>query len=233
MQNQLYEMLLKEDEITWQTIIYDLIKTEQMDPWDIDISILTNEYIKAIKTLKDMNFFISGKVLLAASLLLRIKSTKLVTEDIAAFDNLLFNPESEEIDDYIAEEASQIVKDIPKLAIKTPQARKRRLTVQDLVDALQKALEVNQRKVIRKVEERSINVQLPKVKIDITNLIKNVYQRILDLFKKEDKVTFTKIVSSDKKEDKIYTFIPLLHLDNQGKINLIQEKPFGEIEIIK
>jgi len=102
-----------------------------------------------------------------------------------------------------------------------------------LVDALQKALEVNQRKVIRKVEERSINVQLPKVKIDITNLIKNVYQRILDLFKKEDKVTFTKIVSSDKKEDKIYTFIPLLHLDNQGKINLIQEKPFGEIEIIK
>ncbi|MBS3108357.1 segregation/condensation protein A [Candidatus Woesearchaeota archaeon] len=233
MQNQLYEMLLKEDEITWQTIIYDLIKTEQMDPWDIDISILTNEYIKAIKTLKDMNFFISGKVLLAASLLLRIKSTKLVTEDIAAFDNLLFNPESEEIDDYIAEEASQRVKDIPKLAIKTPQARKRRLTVQDLVDALQKALEVNQRKVIRKVEERSINVQLPKVKIDITNLIKNVYQRILDLFKKEDKVTFTKIVSSDKKEDKIYTFIPLLHLDNQGKINLIQEKPFGEIEIIK
>ena len=226
-------MLLKEDEITWQTIIYDLIKTEQMDPWDIDISILTNEYIKAIKTLKDMNFFISGKVLLAASLLLRIKSTKLVTEDIAAFDNLLFNPESEEIDDYIAEEASQRVKDIPKLAIKTPQARKRRLTVQDLVDALQKALEVNQRKVIRKVEERSINVQLPKVKIDITNLIKNVYQRILDLFKKEDKVTFTKIVSSDKKEDKIYTFIPLLHLDNQGKINLIQEKPFGEIEIIK
>ena len=231
MQNQLYEMLLKEDEITWQTIIYDLIKTEQMDPWDIDISILTNEYIKAIKTLKDMNFFISGKVLLAASLLLRIKSTKLVTEYIARLDNQLFPPEEffeESGDD------KRIVFDAnPRLTIKTPQARKRRLTVQDLVDALQKALEVNQRKVIRKVEERSINVQLPKVKIDITNLIKNVYQRILDLFKKEDKVTFTKIVSSDKKEDKIYTFIPLLHLDNQGKINLIQEKPFGEIEIIK
>ena len=37
MQDKLYEMLINEDEITWQSIIYDLIKTEQMDPWDINI----------------------------------------------------------------------------------------------------------------------------------------------------------------------------------------------------
>jgi len=38
MENQIYDMLLKESEITWQDIIYDLIKKEQMDPWDVDIS---------------------------------------------------------------------------------------------------------------------------------------------------------------------------------------------------
>ena len=233
MQNQLYDMLLKEDEITWQTIIYDLIKTEQMDPWDIDLSILSNKYIETIKTMKEMNMFISGKVMLAAALLLRIKSTKLVNEDIAYFDNLLFNSEPEELDDIPLEQGSQRVKDIPRLAIKTPQARKRKLTVQDLVEALQKALEVNQRKVLRKISDRTINVQIPKVKIDISSLIKNIYQKILDIFKKNEKVTFTKLVSSEKKEDKVYTFIPLLHLDNQGKINLVQEKPFGEIEIVK
>ena len=234
MQNQLYDMLMKDDEITWQTIIYDLIKTEQMDPWDIDISLLSNKYLEAVKALKGMNMFISGKVVLAAALLLRIKSTKLVEEDIALFDQFLFHPEAEELlDDIMDLEKSQRVKDIPRLAIKTPQARKKKVTVQDLMTALQKALEVNQRKVMREVKERSFSVQIPKIKVDITALIKSIYEKILDFFKRGEEVTFTKLVPGEKKEDKVYTFIPLLHLDNQGKINLTQEKPFSEINVRK
>ena len=38
-------LMSKTDEITWQTIIFDLVKSEQMDPWDIDISLLTQKYI--------------------------------------------------------------------------------------------------------------------------------------------------------------------------------------------
>lgn len=37
---------------------------------------------------------------------------------------------------------------------------------------------------------------------------------------------------SQKKEDKIFTFIPLLHLTNQRKVNLEQKEHFGEIEIM-
>ena len=77
MQDRLFEMLMQRDEITWQTIIYDLIRTEQMDPWDIDISLLTQKYIETVNKLQEMNFFISGKVLLASAILLRIKSYKL------------------------------------------------------------------------------------------------------------------------------------------------------------
>lgn len=234
MQNQLYDMLLKEDEITWQTIIYDLIKTEQMDPWDIDISLLSNKYLEAVKSMKEMNMFISGKVILAAALLLRIKSTKLVAEDIALFDAFLFHSEDNELsDDIIADDKSSRVKEIPRLAIKTPQARKKKVTVQDLMNALQKALEVNQRKVMREISERRVNMVVPKLKIDITKLIKDIYEKLFELFKKEEFVTFMRLVPSEKKEDKVYTFIPLLHLDNSGKINMIQEKPFEEIKIYK
>ena len=90
MQNQIYEILMNRDEITWQNLIYDLIKSERMDPWDIDISLLTNHYIETLKKLKEANFFVSGKVLLAASLLLKIKSERLVNEDFANFDALLY-----------------------------------------------------------------------------------------------------------------------------------------------
>ena len=35
----------------------------------------------------------------------------------------------------------------------------------------------------------------------------------------------------DTKEDKVFTFIPLLHLDHQRKIDLLQKKHLGDIEI--
>lgn len=236
MQDRLFEMLIQKDEITWQTIIYDLIRTEQMDPWDIDVSLLTQKYIETVNRLQEMNFFISGKVLLASAILLKIKSHKLMDEDIAGFDSFLFNTGQEELSLGDLEEIPRLKRDeLPKLTIKTPQARKRKVNLQDLMNALQKALEVNQRRVIRKMrEERGYIIpQIPEKKIEVSKMIKDIYEKIMGFFQKREMVTFTKLVPSERKEDKILTLIPLLHLDTQGKINMVQEQPFGEIEIQK
>ena len=48
----------------------------------------------------------------------------------------------------------------------------------------------------------------------------------------KEKLTFTKLLPSESKEDKVHTFIPLLHLAQQNKIELVQETPFGEIEVL-
>ncbi|MEK6934787.1 MAG: segregation/condensation protein A [Nanoarchaeota archaeon] len=232
MQDKLYEMLLNEDEITWQSIIYDLVKSEEMDPWDINISMLTKKYLETIKELEEHNFFISGKVVLAASILLKIKSNKLLNENLVEFDNLLFPPEEDLLAD--EDDTSEFIGEekIPKLLIKTPQARKRKVNLNDLMEALQMALEVDERRKIRKRDERVLReIDLPTKKVDISALIKSLYSRIKEFFKKHPKITFTQLLPSEKKEDKIYTFIPLLHLDSQNKINLNQEKPFSEIEI--
>jgi len=229
MQDKLYDMLMQKDEITWQSLIYDLIKSEEMNPWDIDVSLLTHKYIETVRKLQEMNFFISGKVLLASAILLKIKSHKLVAEEIPYLENLIYPPEPEE---YFEEERPEYV--IPDLAIKTPQARKRKVGVNDLISALHKALDVNHRRVMRRVAERNFKMpEIPQRKIDISKLIKNVYEKILFFFKKKEPVTFSKLVSSDKKDDKIMTFIPLLHLDHQEKINLEQKEPFGEIDILE
>ena len=229
MQDKIYDMLMHEDEITWQTLIYDLVKSEEMNPWDIDISLLTQKYIETIKKLQEMNFFISGKVLLASAILLKIKSHKLVAEEIPYLENLIFPPEPEE---YFDEERPEYL--IPDLAIKTPQARKRTVSMNDLISALHKALEVNHRRVMRRVAEQNFRMpELPQKKIDISRLIKDVYEKILSFFSKKEPVTFSKLIPSDKKDDNIMTFIPLLHLDHQEKINLEQKEPFGEINILE
>ena len=231
--DELLDMLLKEEEITWQTIIHDLIKTEKMDPWNIDISILTQKYINILKKLQEINFSISGKVILASSILLKIKSDKLLMESITNFDNLMYeNEELEELEQFEDKETQE--KSInPKLTIKTPQARKRKVSINDLVFALERALEVENRRKIRKIdyEESASHVKIPEKKVDLKKKISHIYEQIKSFLKKQNKVTFTELLPSKKKEDIIYTFIPLLHLDNEKKIDLYQPKPFEEINI--
>ncbi|RME54763.1 hypothetical protein D6777_02780 [Candidatus Woesearchaeota archaeon] len=235
MQDKVLDIIVKENEITWQSIIMDLIKTEQMNPWDVDISLLTQEYLKRVKELKKTNFFVSGKVLLAAALLVKIKSNKLLEEDISNFDSILFHqPETyDELDDFM-EFQERPKFDVPALAIKTPQARKRRISVKDLIGALERALEVNKRRILR--QERLWNFEKPEIpekKVDITVLIKSMYEKIISLFKKKENITYSKLLPEGKieKRDKILTLYPLLHLATQDKIDLHQEEHFGEIEV--
>lgn len=240
MQEKIFELLFDKDEITWQSIILDLIKTEQMDPWDIDISLLSHKYLKMLKKLKNLDFRISGKIVLAAAILLRIKSNRLVGEDITELDRLLAGQDMEGLqEDFYEElenefEAGQgsMVFDKPLLTPRTPQPRKRKVSVYDLMDALQKALEVKKRRVMRNIPAAKIEV--PKKTVEITSIIREVYGKITGFFfKNKDKMlTFTELIPSDSKEDKVLTFIPLLHLTNQRKINLLQREHFGEIEII-
>jgi len=88
-QSQVYD-LITGDRPSWQTIIYDLIKTEQLDPWDINLVVLSKKYIEVIEQMEEANFFISSKVLLACSLLLRLKSEILVNSYIEELNDALY-----------------------------------------------------------------------------------------------------------------------------------------------
>lgn len=230
---QIFEILFDKDEVTWQSIMNELVKSEQMDPWDINISSLTKKYIKTIKKLKELDFRISGKVLLAAAILLKIKSNKLVGEDIEYLDRLISEQDEEELLSFEEEIQPRAQEEIPKNLIpRTPQPRKRKVSIYDLMGALEKALEVKRRRVLKSIPP--MNIEIPEKKRDISSIIKEIYGRVKVWFweHRKDRLTFSKLVPSESKEDKIYTFIPLLHLTNQRKIDLFQQKHFGEIDII-
>jgi len=223
----------KADEITWQGIIYELVKSEQMDPWDIDVSILAQKYIDMLRGLKEHDFRVSGKVLLAAAILLKMKSNRLVGEDLSELDRLLIGVE-DEIEELGFDETGEIPKlgEIPSLIPRTPQPRKRKVSIFDLVEALERALEVKKRRLLHSIPP--LNLEAPKKKRDITQVIREVYGRIKSFFftALKDKLTFSKLLPSESKEDKVYTFIPLLHLAQQNKIELVQESHFGEIQVL-
>ena len=92
MQERLFEILFDKDEVTWQTMLYDLVRSEEMNPWDIDIAVLAQKFFEMIGTLKEMDFRIPGKIILAAAILLKIKSVQLMGRDLDAFDSLFAEP---------------------------------------------------------------------------------------------------------------------------------------------
>jgi segregation and condensation protein A len=235
--DKLFEILFDKDDITWQTLLYKLVKSEGMDPWDIDISLISDRFIQMTHLMKKMDLRISGKVILAAAILLRIKSTRLVSEDISYLDSLFAQSEEEQIEEGLVEglideygqqrAALKNVELIPRM----PQPRKRKVSIYDLVIALQKAMEVKKRRIMRDLP--ALDLTIPKKKVDISELITGVFGKIKLFFLKYDnkKLTFSYLVPDNTKEGKVYTFIPLLHLTNQRKIDMYQYKHFGEIEI--
>ncbi|MHA1409623.1 MAG: segregation/condensation protein A [Candidatus Odinarchaeia archaeon] len=233
MQERIFNLLFNEDEITWQNIIYDLVNSEEMNPWDVDISLISQKFLQRIKKLKETDFRISGKVVLASAILLKIKSNHLLVHDISALDSLINSQEMDE--DAFYDELEGEIEENPKyeskpLVPRTPQPRKRKISVFDLVNALEKAIEVQDRRIINK--SKAPAVEIPQKSLDMSVVIKEVYKKVTAFFKKnKNKLTFTQLLPSESKEDKVLTFIPLLHLDNQRKVNLLQEKHFGEIEV--
>jgi segregation and condensation protein A len=205
-----------------------------MNPWDVDISLLSQKYTERLHQLKEQDLKVGGKVLLAAAILLRIKSTKLVGDDLNEFDRLIAGSDMsqeqfyDDLEQELARGEEMGLKEEYELLPRMPQARRRKVSVYDLVKALEKALEVKQRRVLQSMPPP---LPLPARKFDVTGAISSLFQRILSLFGVHKKLTFNELLPGDTRQDKIYTFIPLLHLSNQQKVELEQSEPFGDIHI--
>lgn len=234
---EVFQILFDNDEVTWKQIIFGLIEAEQMNPWDIDISVIAQKFLGSLKTLKEMDFRISGKIVLASAILLKMKSSKLMDEEIAALDSLISSTEEPvELFEELPMDGAYLEQPVhhekPQLVPRTPQPRKRKVSVYDLVEALEKALgtEARRPKAIAKIIEEP---HKRAAHTDMSVLIKDVYDRVNTHYKAPTaaQLTFAQLLASEEKADKVLTFIPLLHLDFQRKLDIMQQEHFGEIMI--
>ena len=231
MQEQILQVLMKDEDVSWKEMIYNIVQQEGMDPWDINITLLTQKYISLVKKMREHDLRLSGKVLLAAAILLKIKSTHFVDTDISNLDRLINQSEEALEEELLDELQSSREKQQFKLIPRNPQPRNRKVSINDLVEALQRAMASKKRILAR---QKPAPMILPQRGIDILEVIGDVYHKIVYYTSKNksDKLTFSALLPSKaEKRDKVYTFVPLLHLENLQKVETEQEQPFGEIFI--
>jgi segregation and condensation protein A len=230
-QSQLFD-LITSDELSWQAIIYDLVKTEQLDPWNIDLGILADKYISIIQEIEEANFFISSKVLFACSLLLRLKSEILVNEHIQSLNELLYGKREEKTYEY---ERIEIDEDeLPILVPKTPLPRSKKVTLNELMSALNQAIETENRRIKKEIKktqaEKSSQIVLPKInRISLRDRIKVLYDSIKKHLNHPEKIKMSYSELAPTREEKISSFLPVLHLTHQERLYINQEAHFDEI----
>ena len=203
-QEEIHDLLFNR-EIGWQEIIYDLINTEQLDPWDIDIIILTKGYLEKISEYEETDFFVSSKVLLAAALLLRIKSEVLLNKHIKSIDEILFGKEEKK---QLILERIELDEEIPELVPRTPMPRFKKVTLKELIESLNKAISTENRRIKREILDKNAlkeaDFTIPKKRrVGIKNKIKNLYNDLQTYFKKNEKkkkISYSEFTGKNKEE---------------------------------
>lgn len=236
--DELLDHIFSGDDISWQSIIFDAVRSEQMDPWDIDIDRIAQRFVELLATFQEKNLRIPGKVILASAMLLRFKSHRFVDVDIHLLDQILSSGQEQEWDSddpvsYDDTEYEHTDPSIPTLTPRTPQPRKRKVSVYDLVKALEKALEVKNRRKVLKQTPLPATVAPGQV-FDLSVVMHSVFSKVLTRHTESQRsgpVTFSQLLQDDSREEKVFTFIPLLHLSTMRKLDLHQEEHFGDVHI--
>ena len=232
-QDQVHDILFNR-EIGWQEIIYDLINTEQLDPWNVDLIILSEKFFEKLSQYEEMDFFVSSKVLLAASLLLRIKSELLLNKYVRSIDEILFGKKEQK---KVELERIELDEEIPELIPKSPIPRFRKVTLKELMESLNKAIITENRRISKEIMNknalRESSISLPKRTFNIKDRLKEMHGQIILYFKQNKehkKISYTDLVGKER-EQRIASFFPLLQLENNKKVWLAQENHFEEIHV--
>ena len=221
--------LIETPELTWRDILYETLTG--LNPWDIDISELASRYSRRVAEMNEMNFRIPANVILVSSVLLRMKADILMPSkeepyaELADSLNLLFDGDFEAIIKSLKKEDGDY-----EFALIPQRVPTRRVTAEELIAAIQKALEERgarrERLLGKKLEERNIVVEED---VDIIKLIEETYLRVVGLLSKKEVVLFSELAKT--RDEIVSVLLSLLHLSNDSRLYLSQENLFGEIYI--
>ena len=224
------ELILKEN---WRDVIK--ILTEDMDPWNIDLVLLSQRFSNYLDEMKQKDLKIPGKMILVAAIIYRLKSDVLKEneeekqEELNLLEEDAFSPELAPTpvnEDRIELNIRRI--SLPPIRLPVKKPVKRKVSLYELINALDKALKTRKRREVKEV----FNLDLKD--FDITETIEEVYEKIIAHLEKEDKTFFSKLLPEEHTpEEKIRILQSLLHLAFEGRIYCWQEKPFDEIHITR
>lgn len=195
----------------WEEVITNIIDQENINPSDVDIVKLVDAFMDYLHNMERFDFRIPARFILIAAILLRMKCEVLKIKEIKTGEKQLPN----------------IKIDVPLLDLPIIRRPTKKITLSDLINALNKVIEFEERKKNRKLQIRRAVESLINEEEDIESRINRVFEEI----KNNNISCFSQLVQKWERKSIVEKFIPLLHLANSNLIRCNQEETFGEIYI--
>lgn len=219
-------------------LLLHLIKTSKMDIYDIDIKVITKEYIDYINNNKELTIDACSEYLVMASELIHLKSKQLLNKNNEEEETEYEINNEEELRNRLLEyqKIKEMASDFRELETKRGNVytklpenlnefRENKelnsdITLDDLLSAFEEFLK-------RKRLEEPLNTKVTKRELSVEERIKSIRQ----IIKVKGKVNFLDLFDDISKPYVIITFLSILNMTKNKEIKLSQTNNFGEIYI--
>ena len=222
-------------------LLCHLIDKNKMDIYDINISEITDQYIKYIEQMEKMNLEITSEFLVMSSTLLYLKSKHLLPkqqddeEEITEEElirRVIEYKKFKEITKKLKENFLQYSKRFYKFPeeIELPKQKIEKDYDSTIIPKIYK--ELLQRNT-EKINENASNIE--KIAITETYTVGNTVKEMYRALVKFKKFTFNKLFSLKKhnRNEVVTAFSGLLEMSRRNKVTTEQDELFGDIEVEK
>ncbi len=220
-------------------LLLHLIKQSKMDIYEIKLVDITVQYLKYIKDMEDLNLDIASEYLVMAAELIEMKSRYLLPKQILEEESdYIENPEDElkrrllEYKKYkdnsikfkeLEENRKQYFTKVPESFNSFSDNKlinNNEISVFDLLEAFKKILD-------KQEYLKPLNTKITKKELSVNERI----DKIRDVLKKHNKVSFVSLFEELTKPYVIVTFLSILEMSKRNEIILKQDNNFDEIYI--
>ncbi|MEW6748594.1 MAG: ScpA family protein [Candidatus Micrarchaeota archaeon] len=208
---------------TWKDILLELISSNRIDPWNIDLAALADAFIRRVREMESMDFVLQANVILAASILLKYKS-----ESLKALSYQSDLTEYEEAPDPALNEAEEF----PQLTLSSRIPPKRQVTIDELITEMERFIHYDESERVR--IPRGAIVDTVDLDLGERDIEKDMADTLSLVEKNADGTgwaLFSSIVRGRDMQGMVYTLLCLLHLVCEGSLDIKQDEMFGEIFI--
>ncbi len=201
-------------------VLFDLIRLRRLKPWDVNLGRILNSFLLEMKRQGYIDFTASGIALLSSATIYRMKSELILKLQEPP------KPPKERTVDFVPP------------AIQMPFRYEYTTTnLDDLLQALEEAIKAesvalsSEYGVAELVSPPPLLEELDVFLTEIDQHTEKLYERIQYLMGEETGITFSSLTAGLERFDIVRTFLMLLFLVTDHKIDLAQEEEFGEILI--
>ena len=230
-------------------ILLRMAESGEIDPWNIDIVLVTDRFLGELERRRELDLRISGRTLLYASILLRMKSDALIEliPDAAdpeeeVYDEELFfdgDPDSDGVASHPGP-MEALEREIQR-RIRRKEYRTRPVTLYELITQLKLAEKEERRRQKRKHlpfdDEDSLVLADDVVEIAhdeaYEDISSTIYSTLLLLDPGGSDLVPLSLIASEMGCALYDVYIPLLFLMLNDRVDIIQEEFYGEILIAR